>query len=680
MNDNHEHEFPDELISAYLDGELSPAEKVRVEEQLMDSAEHRRLFEELKSLRRSLQALPAESLGEDFAARVLRRAERELLAEAPAAEVGKAKESSAAPPVVASVREAERVALPNRAHGERGARRGLVWSVIATAAAVGLLIYGPLLNQEQQQLTQGTARPEGAQQPLSHLEKLQAPQATTGSSNESEPSAREVDEAMAPTPPTDFAAPVETRLEADNAKPASGAPAREAAAESAEMAKENERFGNGSTRFNGSNGFRDSRALRGPAPEGEMREDHSLDLQAREATEKAMADAPDTSAKANEVEEQIGPQIAGGDGVLPMPTAVRARGQGGAAVSAPAGPASPALLVVTVDVKRSSLSAKFFDELLQSHDIQVEFAADKAPSAELADQVATADSVADNSVADASDEDSGNAEGRNRPSANEEDATSGGGLAGATFGAELKERASHPDIDLMYVEATQAQIDGLLRDLRAQPDDVLAMTYGDDFLAKEKAFAEANGLPAERQFRALMEAKEMEQLRSAALAAPLNDNENVAALSEPPAEAGAKPEPASEAPFSQAADEVAQVDALGAADRKQDDLKLAEQKKSGFARRLSLQDGQAPAKFELQAGAGGAAASRVATPAPADVAEAASPAAPPANLADGGNQSAKAKKQEETRVRVLFVLRAVAPSPAADAEAAPAEPQVEPQP
>ena len=73
--------FPDELISAYLDDELSPAEKLRVEEQLMDSAEHRQLFEELKALRRGMQSLPQRKLDADFAARVLQKAEKQLLAD-----------------------------------------------------------------------------------------------------------------------------------------------------------------------------------------------------------------------------------------------------------------------------------------------------------------------------------------------------------------------------------------------------------------------------------------------------------------------------------------------------------------------------------------------------------------------------------------------------------------------
>jgi hypothetical protein len=73
-------EFSDELISAYLDGELTSEEQALVEQQLMDSAEHRKLFAELRALRGSLQSLPSHRLGDDFAERVLKRAERQMLA------------------------------------------------------------------------------------------------------------------------------------------------------------------------------------------------------------------------------------------------------------------------------------------------------------------------------------------------------------------------------------------------------------------------------------------------------------------------------------------------------------------------------------------------------------------------------------------------------------------------
>ena len=75
MND-----VPDtELFSAYLDGELTADEQVRVEQILAASPEARLLLEELRALDSTLQGLPQEKLDEDLSARVLEVAERRML-------------------------------------------------------------------------------------------------------------------------------------------------------------------------------------------------------------------------------------------------------------------------------------------------------------------------------------------------------------------------------------------------------------------------------------------------------------------------------------------------------------------------------------------------------------------------------------------------------------------------
>jgi len=63
--------FPEELLSAYLDGELPREERARVEAWLAASADHRRLFDDLQAIRRELQALPQQSLDAGFCDRVL---------------------------------------------------------------------------------------------------------------------------------------------------------------------------------------------------------------------------------------------------------------------------------------------------------------------------------------------------------------------------------------------------------------------------------------------------------------------------------------------------------------------------------------------------------------------------------------------------------------------------------
>ena len=75
MND-----VPDtELFSAYLDGELTADEQVRVEQILATSPEARQLVEELRALGSTLQGLPQKKLDEDLSARVLQVAERRML-------------------------------------------------------------------------------------------------------------------------------------------------------------------------------------------------------------------------------------------------------------------------------------------------------------------------------------------------------------------------------------------------------------------------------------------------------------------------------------------------------------------------------------------------------------------------------------------------------------------------
>ena len=75
MND-----LPDnELLSAYLDGEVTAAERQQIEELLATSPATRRLLEQLRALSNTLHALPRESLGEDLSPRVLRLAERRML-------------------------------------------------------------------------------------------------------------------------------------------------------------------------------------------------------------------------------------------------------------------------------------------------------------------------------------------------------------------------------------------------------------------------------------------------------------------------------------------------------------------------------------------------------------------------------------------------------------------------
>lgn len=63
----------EELISAYLDDELSADERARVEQWIADDSQARALFDELRALRASLQSLPRLDAPSGFAERVVQR-------------------------------------------------------------------------------------------------------------------------------------------------------------------------------------------------------------------------------------------------------------------------------------------------------------------------------------------------------------------------------------------------------------------------------------------------------------------------------------------------------------------------------------------------------------------------------------------------------------------------------
>lgn len=124
-DDAQEPLLPDELISAYLDGELPDADRQRVEHQLETSAEHCQLLDELRGLHDTLRSLPKHQLDDGFADRVVRRAERETLlgSSTDAAEV-----TTAPRPVSVAKRSRWRV---------------YVWAAVTVAAIVALVFSLP---------------------------------------------------------------------------------------------------------------------------------------------------------------------------------------------------------------------------------------------------------------------------------------------------------------------------------------------------------------------------------------------------------------------------------------------------------------------------------------------------------------------------------------------------------
>jgi len=136
----------DELLSAYLDGELSEEERARVEQLLAEQPEARQMLDELRALSGGFEALPRHRLEADFASRVLRAAEREMLAGDPPGET-----PVAPPQSVASFSNAV-AASSAREHSIRPAerqpfaidwkrwRRPLAWAGAAMAAGLLLMV------------------------------------------------------------------------------------------------------------------------------------------------------------------------------------------------------------------------------------------------------------------------------------------------------------------------------------------------------------------------------------------------------------------------------------------------------------------------------------------------------------------------------------------------------------
>lgn len=148
-----------ELISAFLDGEVSPEEQARVEERLVESAEDRRLFEDMRAIRADLQSLPRRELGKDLSERILRRAERAMLAD------GTAPDGTSTDETVADA-DPQRDGVPGAASPptppDPGAWRSLIWAGAAIAAAILVMVLvGPQFD-EPDAVVRNDAAPAGS--------------------------------------------------------------------------------------------------------------------------------------------------------------------------------------------------------------------------------------------------------------------------------------------------------------------------------------------------------------------------------------------------------------------------------------------------------------------------------------------------------------------------------------
>lgn len=133
----------EELLSAYLDGELTPEDQARIEHALAESRELRQWYEEHLALRATLRSLPEESLDDGFSHRVLERilclAEAKPAPGAPGA-MPQPAESPPVPEVVIAVDSRARRRMAKLRRALKSLRGG------AMAAAAALLIVAVLVH------------------------------------------------------------------------------------------------------------------------------------------------------------------------------------------------------------------------------------------------------------------------------------------------------------------------------------------------------------------------------------------------------------------------------------------------------------------------------------------------------------------------------------------------------
>jgi anti-sigma factor RsiW len=133
-------ELESELLSAYLDGRLSPDERARVDDLLAAQPAARKLLEELRSVGAALKSLPRQKLGEDLSESVLEIAQRRKQA-------GSATEPKPEKSADAAEREQKITAEPTPVYSTILRRlknpRLWAWEIVIAVVAILLMVYYP---------------------------------------------------------------------------------------------------------------------------------------------------------------------------------------------------------------------------------------------------------------------------------------------------------------------------------------------------------------------------------------------------------------------------------------------------------------------------------------------------------------------------------------------------------
>lgn len=153
----------DELLSAYVDGELTDDERAEVELRLADDPRTRELVDELRAIGAQMQALPKLTLGEDLRSTILQRAERTMLL---------GDDSQTTP----------------RSRDTAGSRRWL-WAAMAVAATLLLSFMLPTAEQDEESIA--SAKPVPGEKPAGEMRMEAVEPAAVPETDESAPLANQ---------------------------------------------------------------------------------------------------------------------------------------------------------------------------------------------------------------------------------------------------------------------------------------------------------------------------------------------------------------------------------------------------------------------------------------------------------------------------------------------------------
>lgn len=385
-----EHNFDDELLSAYLDDELSPEERARVEARLASDPAARQMLDQFRTASQAVKGLPHESVGQDLRESILRRAEAAMLTGG-GRSVAAAKKSVSADDTV-SLRDS----LPRITIGQT--RRGWVWAALAIAAGIAIMVFQPGGQQNTSDLSDLAAArrsepldrveaTDGAEIPSVHempaSEPVAAPAATDHDYFAAAPPAGTANAPVA----TGAASPAPSSVAVDETQ-SLGNTVRSVPREASSARRDSGGTGNygvmtesapGSAGQLGIAAEQSSRAggaiVRGPALQAtDQLGDRVSDAEAERGSESAVAlNGPVSASGAISGRElaEVPPQGAVG-GVPLNTTTTRQLASAEALAKSPAQSPAANVVVVRVVAAPEALRSKTFESLLTKHGIQFE--------------------------------------------------------------------------------------------------------------------------------------------------------------------------------------------------------------------------------------------------------------------------------------------------------------------